>query len=119
MSDMSDSERPRTRGECVDGPRPCPWVSCRYHLYLEVNRETGKIKLTFPGLEPHQMAETCALDAADRGPLTLDEVGTMLNLTRERVRQLGDHAVWRLGRAVDRSLMAEQAVQQNEGATTT
>ena len=25
-------ERPKTRGECADMPRPCPFLSCRYHL---------------------------------------------------------------------------------------
>lgn len=24
--------RPKTRGECGDMPRPCPFLSCRYHL---------------------------------------------------------------------------------------
>ena len=23
---------PRTRADCLNAPRPCPWVSCRYHL---------------------------------------------------------------------------------------
>ena len=27
-------ERPKTRSECVDGPRPCAFVSCKYHLSL-------------------------------------------------------------------------------------
>ena len=34
------------------------------------------------------MAETCELDVADRLGLTLDEVAELLNLTRERIRQL-------------------------------
>ena len=34
------------------------------------------------------MAETCALDVADRQGITLEEVGVIMNLTRERVRQL-------------------------------
>lgn len=25
-------QRPLTRAECVDGPRPCPWTSCTHHL---------------------------------------------------------------------------------------
>lgn len=29
-------QRPRTRAECIDGPRPCPWASCRHHLLLEI-----------------------------------------------------------------------------------
>ena len=34
------------------------------------------------------MAETCSLDVADRGGITLEEVGAILNLTRERIRQV-------------------------------
>jgi hypothetical protein len=28
--------RPRTRGDCQLEARPCPWVSCRHHLLLEI-----------------------------------------------------------------------------------
>lgn len=28
--------RPVTRGDCRDVPRPCPWVSCRFNLLLDV-----------------------------------------------------------------------------------
>ena len=62
-------------------PRPCPFVSCSHHLYLDVNPETGAIKLNFPHLEVWEMAETCSLDVADRGGITLEEVGAILNLT--------------------------------------
>ena len=34
------------------------------------------------------MEHTCALDIADRGGVTLEEVGEILNLTRERIRQV-------------------------------
>jgi DNA-directed RNA polymerase sigma subunit (sigma70/sigma32) len=34
------------------------------------------------------MTDTCALDIADRGGITLEEVGEIMNLTRERVRQV-------------------------------
>lgn len=81
-------DRPQTRGECADGPRPCPWVSCRYHTYLEVSSKTGTIRLVFPHLHPWELEHTCALDVAEQGGLTLDEVGGILNLTRERVRQI-------------------------------
>jgi len=40
-----------------------------------------------------RLPETCALDAADRGDHTLDEVGALIGVTRERVRQLGDAAL--------------------------
>jgi hypothetical protein len=85
-----DIPRPRTRAECIDGVRPCPWVGCRYSLHLEVNPETGSLKLVFPTREPWEMppAESCALDVADRGPHTLEQLGELLNVTRERSRQL-------------------------------
>ena len=85
---LDDFDRPQTRGECKDMDRPCPYVSCKHHLYLDVNPETGSIKLNFPDLEVWEMAETCSLDVADRGGITLEEVGEILNLTRERIRQV-------------------------------
>jgi hypothetical protein len=83
-----DVDRPQSREECQTTVRPCPFVSCSHHLYLDVNPETGAIKLNFPHLEVWEMAETCSLDVADRGGVTLEEVGAILNLTRERIRQV-------------------------------
>jgi hypothetical protein len=83
-----DVDRPESREACASMPRPCPFVSCAHHLYLDVNPESGAIKLNFPHLEVWEMAETCSLDVADRGGITLEEVGAILNLTRERIRQV-------------------------------
>jgi len=83
-----DYEKPRMRSECVESVRPCPFVSCKHHLYLDVSARTGAIKLNFPDLEVWEMTETCALDVADRGGTTLEEVGAIMNLTRERIRQV-------------------------------
>jgi hypothetical protein len=80
--------RPETRGECVDMERPCPFVSCKYHLYIDVHPVRGSIKINFPDIEVWEMTDTCALDIADRGGITLEEVGEIMNLTRERVRQV-------------------------------
>jgi hypothetical protein len=85
---FDDPDRPTTRGACKEDVRPCPYVSCKHHLYLDVNPETGSIKLNFPDLEVWEMAETCSLDVADKGGITLEEVGEILNLTRERIRQV-------------------------------
>ena len=85
---VDDVERPRTRAECRGEARPCPWVACKHHLYLDINPETGSIKINFPDLEPWEMQHTCALDVAEAGALTLEEIGVITNLTRERIRQV-------------------------------
>jgi hypothetical protein len=83
-----DAARPRSRADCANGPRPCMYIACKHHLYLDVNPATGSIKLNFPDKEVWEIGETCALDVADRGGITLEEVGTIMNLTRERIRQV-------------------------------
>jgi hypothetical protein len=83
-----EDPRPVNREECRGDVRPCPWVACKHHLYLDVNPETGSIKINFPDLEPWEMRNTCALDVAERGGITLEEVGEIMNLTRERIRQV-------------------------------
>jgi hypothetical protein len=84
----SDYWRPTTRGDCAEMERPCPFVACKYHLYIDVHPVRGSIKINFPDVEVWEMTDTCALDIADRGGITLEEVGQIMNLTRERVRQL-------------------------------
>jgi hypothetical protein len=83
--------RPRTRAECVDGPRPCPWVSCEHHALLA--RLTG-------GEPPaddaaavallDDMPVSCTLDVTDAAPdgATLDAVAGVFGVVRERVRQM-------------------------------
>lgn len=88
-----DVGRPVTRADCVDGARPCPFVSCKHHLFLDVSGRTGALKLNFPDLEPEELTESCVLDVADRGGATLEELGAMFNMTRERVRQIEHKAL--------------------------
>lgn len=88
--------KPRTRAECADGPRPCPFVSCKHHLFVDVSAKTGAIKLNFPDLDVWDMNESCALDVADRGGTTLEDVGAIMNLTRERIRQVEVKALAKL-----------------------
>jgi hypothetical protein len=94
-----DPEFEFTRPECQDTSRPCPFVSCRYHLYMDVNEEkrNGAIKINFPDLDVCDMSESCVLDLAEAGPRTLDEVGEFMNLTRERVRQIEEECLSKLG----------------------
>jgi hypothetical protein len=87
-AELGEVERPRTRGECMGMERPCPFVGCRYHLYLDVNPDTGTIRLNFPDKEVWELKETCALDVADRGGEELEVVGGYLNLSRQRIEQI-------------------------------
>jgi hypothetical protein len=81
--------RPTTRGDCVAGHRPCPWVSCRHNLFADVS-ENGWLKLNFPHLDPDQMVESCSLDVADRHDegITLEELGKLFNVSLEGARQI-------------------------------
>ena len=94
-------DRPRTRRDCAEGPRPCPHVSCRHHLYLDVNPQTGTIKLNFPDLEVWELANSCALDIADQGGTAIETVGNFLNVTRERIRQIETQALSKLSTGAD------------------
>src|SRR2546425_7106105 len=83
-----EASRPKSRADCATGQRPCPYVSCKFNLYVDVNPRTGSVKMNFPDKELWELAETCALDVADRAGITLEEGGVIMNLTRERVGQL-------------------------------
>jgi hypothetical protein len=96
--------RPHVRAECREGPRPCPWVGCRYHLYLDTYT-TGDPENPTPGLiihrpdvDPLDLPETCLLDLADRGPYTLAQIGEIFDLSRERIRQIEANALRKLAR---------------------
>lgn len=97
VEEHAEHQRPRTRAECPTGP--CPWVSCVHHLYLDVSDDTGAIKINHPDKEPWELDETCSLDVSERGDgVTLEEVGELLNITRERVRQVEGKALVQLRR---------------------
>jgi hypothetical protein len=74
-----------TRGACRKLQGPCPHAVCRFNLTDE--RRDNR------GAKPSQfhlpvVRETCALEAAEQGGMTLEEIAMRLSLTRERVRQI-------------------------------
>ena len=94
--------RPKTRGDCLDGgvnaQRPCPWVSCRYNLLVNVNDETGAVEEL--ASSPEELTHTCALDVAEITDLTgrqviLRSLEPFFGVHRERIRQLdGEREFW-------------------------
>jgi len=98
--------RPSERGQCSNVARPCPYVSCKYHLYIDVNPNTGSIKINFPDKEVWELENSCALDVAQQGGITLEEVGEILNLTRERIRQVEVRGLLKLKEAGGDDLVA-------------
>lgn len=86
---IPDYWRPKKRADCESFSRPCPFVGCKFNLYLDVLK-TGSIKLNFPHIEPWDMPPhaSCALDVADElGEVFLDDVGVFMNFTKERARK--------------------------------
>lgn len=85
--------RPKTRGDCIGGPRPCPWVGCRHHLFLEV-KENGNILFNFKSLS--EMSWTCSLDVADEYPggvTDRKELGDLIGRSKSRVSTLLEDAL--------------------------
>lgn len=115
-----DPAAPRTRSACENMPRPCPAIGCTRNLLLDVNHKgfpvvdgrTYQVSVTRGsdhgwqevedavfralGKASADERETCADDIAERGGLTLDEVGQRLGLTKERVRQIERGALAKL-----------------------
>lgn len=77
----TSASKPKTRGDCqkggINAVRPCQHAWCRHHL----DKSTS---------------ESCALDVADRGEHSLEEIAELFGLTRERIRQIEETAVFKL-----------------------
>jgi hypothetical protein len=71
-------------------------VSCRQNLFLEVVAG-GRLRLN-GGPDPTKMPEawSCALDVADRGGATLEEVAEHLSVTRQFVQHIEKGALLKL-----------------------
>ena len=103
LSEFYDSDRPKTRGDCEKGPRPCPWVGCRHHLFLSPD---SKGNLHFPyGRDEGallEMSETCSLDVAARGGQPLESLAKMYGQSRQNLDQIVGRAMAKLREAAGR-----------------
>lgn len=104
---------PSSRAECVDGPRPCPHIKCRWHLWLvEGHDRRGRPPKKRPPestLRPvwleWPLPPSCALDVAEAmlpGNTKASEdhsttqIGLYLGIGREQVRLIIRRAVEKL-----------------------
>ncbi len=95
--------RPRVRSQCESGVRPCPWVSCRHHLAVDLLRDgrVVQVKPHWPGGEladerqgdPEATPWSCVLDLVQSRDLTMGAVEYQLDISRARILQLEEHAL--------------------------
>jgi len=107
------SNTPKTRADCPATDQPCDNILCRYHLWVDdFHRQDGTpdSRKSRAWGDP---SRTCALRFADRGPLTLEFVGRITGITRERIRQLEARAIREI-RATDTSALRESLNGLNE-----
>ncbi len=93
--------RPKTRADCADVPRPCVYVGCKFNAFLTANYN-GTIQVT-QDCEPEDVppANSCVLDVAERPDVTLQDIGKVMGITRERARQIEVEACIKLFMRID------------------
>ena len=97
-------ERPKYRGDC-GYDRPCPWVSCRYHLLLDhITKRFIKLDITDDDAIVEylcEMSETCALDVADYGSQGQEEIAAFINRPVAQVAKVEKRARWKMALALN------------------
>ncbi len=84
---------PLTREHCANIPRPCPHVSCRHHIYLDV---VGKDIIRNSAVPLWEMTDSCSLDVAERGGVTLETVAELMGVTTDGARKIQERALLKL-----------------------
>ncbi len=91
-----DWTRPTIRAQCPD-VRPCPFVGCRYHLYIDVD-EDGQIKYNFPHMEPWELHHSCALDIAEKSSEMNSQIdiARITGISKNIIKKIEDSAIEKL-----------------------
>ena len=87
-SPVLDDVVPLTRAECPAATEPCGHVLCRHHLWVDDRRTCTGSPRSVQSQAWGDPRQTCSLRVAELGPQTMEIVGVVLGLSRERVRQL-------------------------------
>jgi len=83
-----------TDGPCMARVEPCTRTMCRYHIHSDAR----KLQIT----KSVEIETTCSLKLANRGGMTLEEIGSIMGLTRERVRQIETKGTTRLRHTLEK-----------------
>lgn len=89
---------PKTRGDCKDAPRPCPYIMCTKHGWLieQSDRPGNPDKHAQGGATFYPVGHSCKLDVADAGPRTRQQTGDEMDITDKRVEQIEKGALAKL-----------------------
>ncbi len=79
--------------------RPCPLYSCQHHLHVDDERPGRPHHGVSPPRKLRARAESCAIDVAERGELSAEQVSKVMGITAERVNQLEDRALAKVAAA--------------------
>lgn len=104
---------PLVRGECRGEPhKVCPVLRCRYHMVSDHPRTRRLLKKIAAAMDdgnrvkadvlidelveelaPYDIPDRvrrswCVLDQAERGGMTLEQIGRLVDVSRERARQI-------------------------------
>lgn len=85
---------PTTRSECLQGPRPCPFISCQWHLWRLHKAVAPIVRRSNPDEAVDAvlaMPETCALDLSDK-PHQYREIAEVLGVSHQAVFDVEQHA---------------------------
>ena len=97
-----------TASQAICHSRPCIFIGCRHHLASEVTSKSRIVVID----DLAAMPETCALDVAEIGEQSLEAIGALLHVTRERVRQVEERVEKRLRGFDDLPLYARSEMKK-------
>lgn len=110
---MTMMTKPKTRADCIDGPRPCLYFTCRHNLTLDpespIEVDADDLPLRLPLLSPvlggnvirlpillPDQPSNCALDYQGQD-MTDAEVAAVMGLTESEVIKIQASAHAKLG----------------------
>jgi len=95
--------RPTCRSECANVPRPCPYVGCKYNLFLDVNESNGNIRLRWGHEDATKAPEewSCVLDVVHDHPEGIAPPDMKLNQTTANTHIIINGALAKLREAAE------------------